>query len=171
MDEVKYLQDKIRNDSKWHFRYMKIAEDVSKWSSCLSRHVGCVITVGNRIAATGYNGAPSGIRSCAETGICLRKESKSGENLETCIAAHAEQNALMQAAKQGAAIDGGTMYCTTRPCTTCMKLIINSGIKRIFYIEDYPNALAEKLARSAGIQLYQISKEFMDEELKKINAS
>lgn len=142
--------------SKWYYRYMSIAEEVANWSTCLSRKVGCVITVNNRIVATGYNGAPAGIKTCLEKGKCFRCGSKSGENLDMCLAAHAEQNALMQAAKQGVSIDGGVMFCTTQPCTTCAKMIINSGIKEIVYLEEYPNQLAKELLFESGILLTKL---------------
>lgn len=142
---------------KWPLRYMKIAKVVSEWSSCLSRSVGCVITKNNRIVATGYNGAPAGVKNCKETGICLRKSSPSGTNLEMCIATHAEQNALIQAAKMGIAVEGGDIYVTARPCTTCIKLIINAGIKNVYYLEDYPNDLSEKLAKEAGLTLTKLT--------------
>lgn len=141
----------LYGEGKWHRRYMRIAKEISTWSSCLSRQVGCVITVQNRIVATGYNGAPANIKNCRERGFCLRKGSASGTNLEECLATHAEQNALTQAAKLGISINGGTLYCTARPCTTCMKLIINSGIKEVYYAEDYPNELAKELAMEAGL--------------------
>lgn len=142
--------------SKWDLRYMRVAKEVSSWSSCLSRNVGCVITNGNRIIATGYNGAPAGVKNCKERGYCRRKDAERGTALDNCLATHAEQNALIQAAKQGVSVDGGVLYCTTRPCTTCAKLIINSGIKRVLYSEDYPNPLADELLIEAGIEVERL---------------
>ncbi len=147
---------KLVNLTKWNKRYIKLAVDVSKWTTCLSRKVGCVITVHNRIVATGYNGAPSGVESCLDRGYCLREKCKSGEWLDRCMATHAEQNAITQAARLGISIDGGDAYITTQPCTTCTKLLINSGIKRVFYIESYPDDLALQIAEEAGLELIQI---------------
>lgn len=141
---------------KWHKRYMRIANEVATWSTCLSRKVGCVITKSNRIVATGYNGAPSGVMSCAERGFCMRESSPSGTNLETCLATHAEQNALAQAARMGISVEGGNAYVTTKPCTTCTKLFINSGIKKVFYLEDYNNPLSDELAKEAGLLLIKL---------------
>lgn len=141
---------------KWHIRYMRIANEVATWSTCLSRKVGCVITKSNRIVATGYNGAPSGVMSCAERGFCIRASSLSGTNLETCLATHAEQNALAQAARMGISVEGGNAYVTTKPCTTCTKLFINSGIKKVFYLEDYNNPLSDELAKEAGLSLIKL---------------
>lgn len=153
---MKICSNNLNIPIKWPERYMKIALDVSEWSSCLSRSVGCVITKNNRIVATGYNGAPSGVLNCYERNVCLRKNSKSGTNLEECLATHAEQNAITQAAKMGISIDGGDAYVTTKPCTTCMKLFINSGIKRVFYLEEYENPLSDVIAKEAGLLLIKM---------------
>lgn len=144
--------------NKWIKRYLKLAIDVSEWTTCLSRKVGCVITVKNRVVATGYNGAPSGVVSCLDKGFCLREKCQSGEKLDMCMAAHAEQNAITQAAKLGISIDNGDAYITTQPCITCTKLLINSGIKRVFYIDPYPNDLSLDIAKEAGLELIQIDK-------------
>lgn len=146
-------------DWKWPKRYMHLTKDVAEWSSCLSRKVGCIITQQNRIIATGYNGAPAGVKSCKELGICLRKLSPSGTNLDNCMATHAEQNAITQAAKLGYSINGGDAYVTAKPCATCTKLLINSGIKRVFYIEEYPSALTDTIAEEAGLQLIKMPEE------------
>lgn len=142
--------------TKWDYRYIGLAHHIAEWSSCLSRKVGALITVNRRIVATGYNGAPAGVKSCRELGFCLRKDSKSGENLDTCLAAHAEQNCLIQASKTNISVDGGNIYITTYPCSTCMKLIINAGIKKVFYSQAYNSPLTERLAKEAGVELIQI---------------
>ena len=103
----------MATELEWHKRYMGLAKEVSSWSSCLSRQVGSVITVNRRVVATGYNGAPAGVKNCKELGYCLRANSKSGENLDFCLATHSEQNAITQAAKQGVAVNGGDLYVTT----------------------------------------------------------
>ena len=114
---------------------MELAELVASWSSCYqeNRHVGAVIVKNKRVLTTGYNGASSGIKSCVERGTCLRRELniESGTRHEICYGTHAEQNAIIQAAKLGICIDGGTLYCTHQPCVICAKMIINAGIKRI----------------------------------------
>ena len=147
----------MATEREWNERYMQMAELVSTWSSCLSRKVGAVITVDRRVVATGYNGAPAGVKNCKELGYCLRANSKSGENLDVCVAVHAEQNAITQAAKLGVAIRGGTLYVTTYPCIHCMKMIINSGIKKIYYLNDYNSPLAKRLALEAGVEAIQLS--------------
>lgn len=141
---------------KWDKRFMNIADEVATWSSCLKRHVGCVITKDRRIVATGYNGAPSGIPSCAERNECLREKCMSAEDLFNCWATHAEQNALLQAARLGISIQDGTLYTTTEPCSLCAKLIINSGIKRVVYKEEYPDKFARKLLTLSKIEVVKL---------------
>ena len=128
---------------KWDNRFMEVADLVASWSSCFqeNRQVGAVIALNKRILTTGYNGASSGVKSCKERGVCLRRELgiPSGTRHEVCYATHAEQNAIIQAARLGLSVDGATLYCTHQPCVICAKMIINSGIKRIVYREGYPD--------------------------------
>ncbi len=140
----------------WDSYFIEITKLVAQRSGCLKRHVGAVLVKDNRIIATGYNSAPSGIQECYQRGECLRKGSHQGENLETCYAIHAEQNALMQCCKLGISCDGATLYCTTKPCNFCMRLLINAGVKIIIYIEDYNDNLTDKLALECGILMIQI---------------
>lgn len=130
-------------------------------STCLRRHVGAIVTVGNRIVATGYNGAPSGVRSCDELGYCNkdRKGLASGTGHDLCLASHSEQNCINSAARSGVSIEGGTIYVNVRPCVHCAKSIINAGIRRIVYQKDYPDELGMRLLAEAGIQLVQMNPE------------
>lgn len=142
---------------KWDKRFMEIAKCVSSWSTCVreGRQVGAVIVRDKRIIATGYNGAPSGVMSCAEKGYCLRDRLQipSGTRHEVCYATHAEQNALVQAAKLGISVDGATMYITHQPCSICTKLMINAGVKRIVYGYSYPDEFSLNLLEEAGIEI------------------
>ena len=108
---------------KWDKRFMDLAETVAEWSSCFqqNRHVGAVVVKDKRILTTGYNGASSGIESCAERGECLRrvKNIASGTMQEVCYAVHAEQNAIIQAAKLGVSLEGAVMYVTQRKNSKC----------------------------------------------------
>ncbi len=133
---------------------MKIAELVATRSTCLRRAVGAVIVKDKRILATGYNGAPTGITHCSETG-CLREQLKvpSGERHELCRGIHAEQNAIIQAAFHGVCINGADLYCTNLPCSICTKMIINAGLKRIYYKEGYADALSERMLSEVDITL------------------
>jgi len=139
---------------------MDITHLVAKRSTCLRRQVGALLVKDKRILATGYNGAPSGIAHCLDIG-CLREKNKvpSGERHELCRGSHAEQNAIVQAAAYGISIKEATLFCTNLPCSICIKMIINAGIKTIFYEEGYPDTLSEELIREAGITLTKIQKD------------
>lgn len=142
---------------KWDKRFIDMAQLVSTWSSCFqtNRQVGAVIVKNKRVMTTGYNGAASGIKICKERGSCLRRELNipSGTRHEICYATHAEQNAIIQAAKLGVCIDGATLYCTHQPCVICAKMIINSGIKRIVYKDGYPDEFSMQLLRESGVEI------------------
>ncbi|MFR7932820.1 MAG: deoxycytidylate deaminase [Acutalibacteraceae bacterium] len=142
---------------KWDKRFIDMAQLVSTWSSCFqtNRQVGAVIVKNKRVMTTGYNGAASGIKSCKERSSCLRRELNipSGTRHEICYATHAEQNAIIQAAKLGVCIDGATLYCTHQPCVICAKMIINSGIKRIVYKDGYPDEFSMQLLRESGVEI------------------
>lgn len=142
---------------KWDKRFMQMTELIGSWSSCYqeNRHVGAIIVKNKRIIATGYNGAPQGIQSCVDKKECLRKQLNiaSGTMHEMCYAVHAEQNAIIQAARVGCSVEGCTLYCTHQPCVICAKIIINSGIVRVVYKEGYPDKFSLQLFEEAGVQL------------------
>ncbi|MCL6471251.1 MAG: cytidine/deoxycytidylate deaminase family protein [Firmicutes bacterium] len=141
----------------WDEYFLSITRQVSERSTCLRRKVGALLVREKRILATGYNGAPSGIRHCYEVG-CLREDQgiASGERHELCRGLHAEQNALIQAAVHGVAVKGASIYCTHQPCVLCAKMLINAGIKEILYAEGYPDKLAQDLLNEAGIAVIQL---------------
>ena len=140
---------------KWDVRFMDMAHLVSTWTSCYTpgRAIGAVIVKDKRVMTTGYNGAPAGLPTCKERGECLRRKLgvASGTHAEICYAVHAEQNAIIQAARYGVSIEGATLYCTTQPCTQCTKMLINAGITEIVYAEGYPDNLARELLEESGI--------------------
>ena len=143
--------------NKWDERFMQMAETVATWSSCYqeNRHIGAVIVKDKRILTTGYNGAPQGITSCSERGICLRRERNipSGTMQEVCYAVHAEQNAICQAAKLGVSIEGATLYCTHQPCVICARIIINSGVKKVIYKHGYPDEFSLQLFKESNVEI------------------
>ncbi|QSQ08339.1 Riboflavin biosynthesis protein RibD [Koleobacter methoxysyntrophicus] len=141
----------------WDEYFMEIAQLTSRRSTCLRRQVGAVLVRDNRIITTGYNGAPTGLKHCEETG-CIRGERNvpPGERHELCRGIHAEQNAIIQAAMIGVSIKGATLYSTTQPCSLCAKMLINAGIKRIVYKGDYPDDLSIEMLREAGVKLDRI---------------
>lgn len=154
------IQNLSNHRPKWDVYFMDIAKLVARRSTCIRRHVGAVIVRERRILSTGYNGAPSGMRHCAETG-CLRQQMKitSGERHELCRGIHAEQNAIIQAAYHGVSIKGATLYCTNMPCSICAKMIINSGITCICYDEGYADALSSSFLEEAGIRVIQLTRQ------------
>ena len=148
---------------KWDARFMELAEVISTWASCYQqdRKIGAVIVKNKRIVTTGYNGAPAGIKTCVERGECLRKKLgiASGTKHEICYAIHAEQNAIIQAAKLGSSIEGATLYCTHQPCVMCAKMIVNSGIVRVVYREGYTDEFSLEILREGGVQLERVEQE------------
>jgi len=138
----------------WDEYFMNIAELISSRSTCLRRKVGAVLVKGKRILATGYNGAPSGLQHCAETG-CIREKMgiPSGEKHELCRGLHAEQNAIIQAAYHGISIKDSILYITCHPCSVCAKMIINGGIKEIVIKESYPDKISGQLLAEGGIKV------------------
>jgi dCMP deaminase len=144
----------------WDEYFMKITHIVAERSTCMRRMVGATIVKDKKIVSTGYNGAPKGLEHCLEIG-CLREKMgvPSGERHELCRGAHAEQNAIIQAATSGTSMEGATMYCTDSPCSTCTKMIINAGISRLVLGKKYPDELGEELIREAGIETVYLALE------------
>jgi dCMP deaminase len=138
----------------WNEYFMSITKVVAERSTCLRRHVGAILVKDKRILATGYNGAPSGLRHCEEVG-CLRETTSvpSGERHELCRGLHAEQNAIIQAAYHGFSIRGATLYCTNKPCVICSKMLINAGIRKILYEDGYDDHLADQMLGEANIDI------------------
>jgi len=144
----------VKMRPSWDEYFMAMAELAATRSTCLRRQVGAVIVKDKKILATGYNGAPAGLKHCLDIG-CLREKLKipSGERHELCRATHAEQNAIVQAALFGVSINGSTMYSTTQPCVLCTKLIINAGIKRIIIQNSYPDRMSMQMLKEAKVEL------------------
>ncbi|MBE0476180.1 MAG: cytidine/deoxycytidylate deaminase family protein [Coriobacteriia bacterium] len=136
----------------WDEYFMAIADQVAGRSTCLRRRTGAVLVREKRILATGYNGPPTGLAHCEEVG-CLRERRGvlSGRNHELCRGIHAEQNAVIQAARHGIPIAGATTYSTHRPCVLCAKMLINAGIAAVVYGDPYPDELSESLLAEAGL--------------------
>jgi dCMP deaminase len=138
----------------WDQYFMQMAEFAATRTTCLRRAVGAVIVKDRRVLATGYNGAPQGLTHCEELG-CLRQQLNvpSGQRHELCRALHAEQNAIITAARYGVNIDGATIYVTTQPCVVCAKMLINAGITEIVYKNPYPDELSMNMLKESGIKL------------------
>ena len=140
----------------WDEYFMQITQLVATRSTCMRRKVGALLVKEKNILATGYNGVPSGITHCDVTG-CLRDQLNvpSGERHELCRGLHAEQNAIIQAAKYGGNITGATLYCTDSPCIICSKMLINAGVVEVIFGRGYPDALSLEMLAEAGIKFYQ----------------
>lgn len=142
----------------WNEYFMQIAVSASRRSTCLSAAKGAAITVSNRIVAIGYSGAPSGVKSCLEHGYCRKRNLgyEHGEGHHECLAVHAEANAIVSASRVGINIEGGAIYCTHKPCEGCAKLIINAGINKVFYLNDYKSELAEQMFNEAKVEVIKM---------------
>ncbi len=141
----------------WDEYFLEVAGLVSKRATCLRRKVGAVLVKDKRILATGYNGAPSGLKHCLDIG-CLRQQLKipSGQRHELCRALHAEQNALIQASLYGISTKGSTLYASNQPCVICAKMLINAGIKEIVVAQGYPDKMAMDFLKEAKIKVRRI---------------
>lgn len=147
----------------WDEYFMEVAGVVARRSTCVRRNIGAVVVKDKRILSTGYNGAPTGLPHCLDIG-CFRERLgiPSGERQEICRGLHAEQNALLQAARYGISLEGATMYSTTEPCSLCAKMLINAGIRRIVYRDPYPDPLSRELLAGTEIEVEQYKSPTVD---------
>ena len=141
----------------WDEYFLEVAGLVSKRATCLRRSVGAVLVKNKKILATGYNGAPSGLKHCLDS-ECLREKLKipSGQRHELCRGLHAEQNVLVQAAAYGISTKDSTLYVTNQPCIICAKMLINAGIKEIVIACGYPDKMALEFLRQAKIRVRKL---------------
>jgi len=148
-DKINHFVNLLKGTDRPNFHevLMGISYSWAERSTCLRRKVGAVIAKESQQLTAGYNGAPKGLAHCKDLGGCLREKMgiPSGQRHEICRGTHAEQNAITQAAKFGINIDGGTLYCNTHPCTICTKMIINAGIKKVYYDSDYDDELSKQI--------------------------
>ena len=143
----------------WDEYFLDVAGLVARRSTCLRRNVGAILVKDKRILATGYNGAPAGLKHCLDIG-CLRQKLNipSGQRHELCRALHAEQNALIQASLYGISVKGSKLYATCQPCVICAKMLINAGIAEIIVIDGYPDKMAMDFLRQAKIKVRKVAK-------------
>ncbi|MFQ6607603.1 MAG: cytidine/deoxycytidylate deaminase family protein [Fidelibacterota bacterium] len=133
----------------WQEYFMNIAQEVATRSTCDRKHVGAVIVRDKTILSTGYNGSLRGLQHCDDVG----HEMENGHCLRTI---HAEANAIVQAARNGVAIDRSEIYVTASPCYNCFKMIANSGILCIYYGEFYRDKRISKHAAELNIELVHL---------------
>ncbi len=148
----------------WDEYFMEIAKTVAKRATCDRGRSGCVIAKNKQILVTGYVGSPAGLPHCDEVGHQMKTTThEDGHQSQHCVrTAHAEQNAIVQAAKVGIPIEGATLYCKMTPCSVCAKMIINCGIKRVVCEKRYhAGADSEDMFQKAGVKL-----EFNDEGIE-----
>jgi dCMP deaminase len=141
----------------WDEYFTDLAALVAKRTTCMRRSIGAVLVKDKKILATGYNGAPSGVRHCSVTG-CLRERLRipSGQRHELCRGLHAEQNVLLQAALHGISTRDSILYVTNQPCIICAKMIINAGIREIIIAEGYPDEMAMDFLKEAHVKVRRI---------------
>lgn len=148
----------------WDEYFMNIAYETARRSNCTRRQIGAILVRDRRIVSTGYNGTPMGVKNCFDGG-CARCSSDvpSGQSYDTCICVHAEQNAIVLAARNGISTDGGVLYTTLRPCFGCVKESIQAGITEVVYAEEYEYPLELEqvyhgLIKAAHLTLRQLNR-------------
>lgn len=140
------IQIENRDKPDWNIFFLNIAKEHARRGDCLSARMGAVITVDNTIVSSGYTGAPRKTKDCYQRGYCIRRQRNvtSGQRYELCASVHAEQNAIINAARTGMKILGGTMYLYAEkfyqgiaepvdafPCFICKKMIVNAGLSKV----------------------------------------
>lgn len=142
----------------WNQYFLTITRQVAERSTCTRARVGAVIVRDRSILATGYNGAPAGLPHCTDLGcLVYRSQTPDGQVEENCYRTiHAEINAIAQAAKNGVSIRDADIYVTHTPCIHCLKVLINTGIKRIFYEKTYKLDTVRELLSAADVQLEKV---------------
>lgn len=139
--------------------YMNYAINLSSKANCIKGKVGAIIVKDNKILSEGVNSVPNGIKPCTNE-TCIRKKLnlKSGENQELCFVVHAEQNALINALNSHIDVKDSVLYVTKQPCIICSKMLINAGIKKIYYLNPYPDKYSKQLLDEAKVELIHIDK-------------
>ena len=133
----------------WEDYFMNIAKEIASRSTCDRKHVGSLIVRDKTILSTGYNGSIRGMPHCDDAGHMMENDH--------CVATiHAESNAVLQAAKNGVMIDGSEIYITASPCWPCFKMLVNAGIKKIYYGEFYRDDRIFDVAKKLGVELVHI---------------
>jgi dCMP deaminase len=142
----------------WDQYFLTITRQVAERSTCSRAKVGAVIVRDKNILATGYNGAPAGLPHCTDVGcLVYRSETPFGETEENCFRTiHAEINAIAQAAKNGASIRDASIYITHSPCIHCFKVLINTGIKRVYFEKEYKLQTLEEFRRYTDVVLEKV---------------
>ena len=142
--------------NKYDVAYLKMALEWAKLSYCKRKQVGALIVKDRTIISDGYNGTPSGFENCCED-----------ENNKTkWYVLHAEANAILKISRSTQSCEGATLYLTLSPCKECSKLIFQSGIKRVVYIQEYPDNEGLVFLESAGVETLKISQEELENDME-----
>ena len=142
--------------NKYDVAYLKMALEWAKLSYCKRKQVGALIVKDRTIISDGYNGTPSGFENCCED-----------ENNKTkWYVLHAEANAILKISRSTQSCEGATLYLTLSPCKECSKLIFQSGIKRVVYIQDYSDNEGLSFLKDAGVEILKISKEELENDME-----
>jgi dCMP deaminase len=156
----------------WDEYFIEVMDAIAKRATCGRGRSGCVIAKENQLLVTGYVGSPVGLPHCDEVGHQMKKVihvDEDNKETEHCVrTVHAEQNAICQAAKNGVALEGATLYCRMTPCRVCAMLIINCGIKRVVCQRRYhAGGESEEMFRKVGLELHYIHDEIQQYEISK----
>jgi dCMP deaminase len=146
----------------WDEYFLRLIDNIAERATCDRGKSGCLIVKDKRIITTGYVGSPPGLPHCDEVGHDMRKiVDETGDVKQHCVRTiHAEQNAILQAAKIGIPIEGSTMYVKMEPCRTCAMMIISTGIKRVVCKKRYHAAEeTRRMFKQAGVELVTLSNE------------
>lgn len=142
--------------------YMELAENLAKRSHCVKAKVGAVLTKDTRIISLGYNGPPAGTHNCD---IEWPNDGCPRDSKGSCsLALHAEQNAILYAAKSNVSIEGSTLYVTLSPCISCARVIYTIGIKKVYFLKSYaqykgiPTDEGVEFLKKFGVEVVQYQK-------------
>jgi dCMP deaminase len=133
----------MTKQEKYDRAYLNMAKEWANLSHCTRKQVGALIVKNGMIISDGYNGTPSGFDNVCET----------SQNETHWYVIHGEANAILKCAKHGHSCDGATLYQTHSPCKDCSKLILQSGIKRLVYIEDYKDLSGLEFLKNSGVEI------------------
>lgn len=156
MSENKYKRP------SWDEYFLELVKTIGTRATCDRGRSGCVIVKDKRILCSGYVGSPAGTAHCDEVGHEMHTvRHEDGHETQHCIrTAHAEQNAIANAARSGVALEGGTLYCHMTPCYACAKMIVNAGIKRVVSNKDYhAGERSKEIFKEAGVSYELVNKE------------
>ncbi len=135
-----------KKQTKYDVAYLKMALEWAKLSYCKRRQVGALIVKDRMIISDGYNGTPTGFENICED----------DDNYTKWYVLHAEANAILKVAASTQSTKGATLYVTLSPCTECSKLIFQSGIKRVVYLEQYKDRSGLDFLVKGGVEILQI---------------